>query len=72
MIFANLYLNDKYYLSSKCDIFAKIYGREEMVSIPYNKLSAIIILFPAKNKKNKDNEVINIEWYGWCVLSCIE
>ena len=50
----------------------KIYGREEMVSIPYNKLSAIIILFPAKNKKNKDNEVINIEWYGWCVLSCVE
>ena len=61
MIFANLYLNDKYNLSSKCDIFAKIYGRVEMVSIPYNKLSAIIILFPAKNKKNKDNEVINIE-----------
>ena len=72
MIFANLYLNDKDYLSSICDIFAKIYGREETVSIPYNKLSAIIILFPAKNKKNKDNEVINIEWYGWCVLSCIE
>ena len=64
MIFANLYLNDKYYLSSKCDIFAKMYGREETVSIPYNKLSTIIILFPAKNKKNKDNEVINIEWYG--------
>ena len=64
MIFANLYLNDKYYLSSKCDIFAKIYGREETVSTPYNKLSAIIILFPAKNKKNKDNEVINIQWYG--------
>ena len=50
----------------------KIYGREETVSIPYNKLSAIIILFPEKNKKNNDNEVINIEWYGWCVLSCVE
>ena len=53
MIFADLYSNDKYYLSSKCDIFAKIYGREETVSIPYNKLSAIIILFPAKIRKIK-------------------
>ena len=53
MIFANVYLNDKYYLSSKCDIFAKIYGREETVSTPYNKLSTIIILFPAKIRKIK-------------------
>ena len=54
MIFANVYLNDKYYLSSKCDIFAKIYGREETVSIPYNKLSAIIIYcFQQKIRKIK-------------------
>ena len=53
MIFANVYLNDKYYLSSKCDIFAKIHRREETVSTSYQAVGYYYFV-SNKNKENKE------------------